>query len=178
MFSDDEILNEIKRVAAKLGRKSLSQSEFNRHANLCGDTAVKHFGSWNAAVESAGLAPIKPGPQVKAKRIDDDELLLDLIRLYNEFGKPPTVAIISAKGKFSPPSYKARWGNHLKAFEIAKKKFHSELAKLAGKESLTLPPRDIKPIRVVPKRSSQTTKEKNERSLGNLLTLEDSVSLR
>ncbi|NTV33087.1 MAG: HNH endonuclease, partial [Deltaproteobacteria bacterium] len=101
MFSDDEILAEIKRVASKLGKSSLAQSEFNRHASFSGDTAAKHFGSWNAAVEAAGLDPIKPGPQVKAKRIDDDDLLLDLIRLYNEFGKPPTVAIISAKGRFS-----------------------------------------------------------------------------
>ena len=150
MYTNEEVIKEIKRVATKIGTNSLSESEFNKHASFSGGTAAKHFGSWNAAVEAAGLIPIRPGPQKSPKRIDDNELLLDLIRLYNEYGKPPTVAIISAKGRFSPPSYQSRWGNHIKAFELAKKKFASSLSESAGKQSPSFRGKDLDSIRIVP----------------------------
>lgn len=123
MYTDDDILQELRRVSAKLGRKSVPQSEFRRHSKIGLATVSNRFGSWNAAVEAAGLVPISPGPQIEPRRIDDEELLLDLMRLYREYGKPPTISIISAKGRFSPPSYCSRWGNHMKAFEIAKRRF-------------------------------------------------------
>lgn len=151
MYSNDDILQELRRVAAKLGRKSVPRSEFRRHSKVSVNTVVDHFGSWNAAVEAAGLAPISPGPQLEPRRIDDEELLLDLMRLYKEYGKPPTLAIISAKGRFSPPSYRSRWGNHIKAFELAKKKFAddppvSSEEMLVAAQSRT----NVKAVRVVP----------------------------
>ena len=158
MYTDDQILEEIRRVAAKVGTRSISAAQFSQHAQLSDSTARLHFGSWNAAVEAAGLNPIAPGPQKSPKRIDDNELLLDLLRLYAESGKPPTVAMISAKGRFSPPSYTSRWGNHLKAFEIAKKKF-----KVSPSENQSSPPSQPpggNSVRVIP----QTIGPKNPRS--------------
>jgi hypothetical protein len=149
MYTDEQIIEEIRRVAEKLGTRSISAAQFNQHAQLSDSTARLHFGSWNAAVEAAGLNPIPAGPQKTPKRIDDDELLLDLIRLYNESGKPPTVAMISAKGRFSPPSYTSRWGNHLKAFEIAKKKFNVLLSENQQSPQSQIPLENS--IRVIPR---------------------------
>lgn len=151
MYTDDDILQELRRVAVKLDRKSVPQSEFRRHSKIGLATVSNRFGSWNAAVEAAGLVPISPGPHFEPKRIDDEELLLDLMRLYREYGKPPTIAIINAKGRFSPPSYSSRWGNHMKAFEIAKKRFPGDPPVPSEQEPVTTQSTtDVKAIRVVP----------------------------
>lgn len=152
MYTDDNILQELRRVAAKLGQKSVPQSEFRRHSKVNLGTVSARFGSWNAAIEAAGLIPISPGPQIEqVRRIDDEELLRDLMRLYREYGKPPAIATISAKGRFSPWSYRSRWGNHVKAFAIAKKKFAGDPPVPSEEQPVTAQSRaDVKAIRVVP----------------------------
>jgi len=58
MYTDEQILQEIRRVASKLGKKSLSFAEFKKHGRISVGTVRSHFMSWNKAVEKAGLVPI------------------------------------------------------------------------------------------------------------------------
>jgi hypothetical protein len=128
MYTKDEIISEIKRIAASLGQKYLKTSDFKKHSKMSSSTVNYHFGSWNDAVKEAGLEPIDPVEAIKKRElIPDDTLLLDLIRLYNECGKEPTGAMVSAKGKFSVRPYRARWKSLDKAFLIAKKRFPDSL---------------------------------------------------
>jgi hypothetical protein len=48
-------LAELRRVAALLGRKTLTVSEFDRHAAMCGRTVSDRFGTWGRAQHQAGL---------------------------------------------------------------------------------------------------------------------------
>jgi hypothetical protein len=54
-YSDDAILNEIRRVAALVSKPKLSKAEFRKHSRVSPDTAAKHFGDWHKALQAAGL---------------------------------------------------------------------------------------------------------------------------
>jgi hypothetical protein len=121
--AQNRIVLEIQRIAAELGVKSLSQSQFDQHHDLGGvSTAGYQFGSWNEAVIAAGLEPIPPGFSNPEPRYSDDELMNEIIRLHKEFGKPPSERLLAAKGKYSPKPYKDRWGSFSKAKAAAYEK--------------------------------------------------------
>ncbi len=123
-YSKEKIISEIRRIATSLGQNSLKMADFQRHAKIAVSTVRYHFGSWNTAVKEAGLEPIDSIEVIRKKDlIPDDELLRDLIRLYNEYGKEPTGSLVNAKGKFSERPYRARWKSLHKAFLIAQKRF-------------------------------------------------------
>src|SRR5436190_24346487 len=82
-YSDDQILDELRACAARLGR-SPTMREFASDAGTTvhPQTVIEHFGSWNAAKRAAGLVP---------RRFATREELLGLLRgLGDELGRPPT----------------------------------------------------------------------------------------
>lgn len=129
-YTKDEIIKEIQRVASKLKVDSLTKAIFeqNKTADFSISTIHYHFGSWNEAIKESGLKPIESTEVLsKIKRnLDENELLLDLIRLFKEYKKEPTQSLVNAKGKYSIRPYCKRWNNLTNAFLIAKKKFPSE----------------------------------------------------
>lgn len=115
------VVAEILRVAALIGVDRLSQREFDKHHQLAGlSTAGYQFGSWNRAVQAAGLEPYESGRRNnQAPKLSDEELLLDVIRVHGELGKPPSERELSRFGQFSMKPYKARWGSLAAARETA-----------------------------------------------------------
>jgi hypothetical protein len=100
-YSDDQILEEIRACAERLGR-SPTMREFAADAETTvhPQTVIEHFGSWNAAKRSAGLVP---------RRFATREELLGLLReLGDELGRPPTARDIDDnKGRL--PSKSLYW---------------------------------------------------------------------
>lgn len=103
MYTKQQIIEEIKSIAIKLGVKSLKRKEFSRNSRISTGSVRYHFGTWNNAIKEAGLTPIdsKDILSFHRKTINDEDLLLDLIHLYNQFGKEPTEDLINSKGKYS-----------------------------------------------------------------------------
>lgn len=100
----DEILNAIRRTAYELG-KNPSRSVFIGHTGISEYQVLKHFPSWNSAVEEAGLEPDTTNIQ-----IDDDELLADWGRLVRELRQIPTRVQYRHQGKFSTGSFEHHIG--------------------------------------------------------------------
>ncbi len=152
MYTDDQIIEEIRRIAAALGKKSLTLAEFKKHGSISDSTVSNKFGSWNNAVQKAGLEPInRLDGGKRAKRtltLSKEELLLDLVRLYNDTGKQPTKALINSKGKYSDYPYRKNWGSHKEAFLIAKSRFPEKF----GSSSITpdISSTTAKKIKIVP----------------------------
>jgi hypothetical protein len=100
-YSDDQILEEIRACAERLGR-SPTMREFaaDTKTTVHPQTVIEHFGSWNAAKRSAGLVP---------RRFATREELLGLLReLGEELGRPPTARDIDDhKGRL--PSKSLYW---------------------------------------------------------------------
>ena len=82
-YTDDQILNELRASAARLGR-SPTMREFaaDPEASVHPQTVIEHFGSWNAAKRAAGLTP--------RRFISREELLEQLKALAEELGRLPT----------------------------------------------------------------------------------------
>ena len=158
MYTKQQILEEIRRIATALRKKSLMQKEFKKHSSISTSAVRYHFGSWNNAVSAAGLSPIDPREMIRNKRtISETELLMDLIRLYQEYGKEPTGSLINAEGKFSEKPYRDRWKSLKEAFLIAKKKY--PLESFAKSEIRSTSPIISESVKVVP----ETIKPKTQR---------------
>jgi HNH endonuclease len=81
-YTDDELLQELRASAARLGR-SPTMREFaaDPEARVHPQTVIEHFGTWNAAKRAAGLSP--------RRFISREELLTQLRELGEELGRAP-----------------------------------------------------------------------------------------
>lgn len=97
-YTDDEILDELRASAARLGR-SPTMREFaaDAGASVHPQTVIEHFGTWNAAKRAAGLRP--------RRYISREELVAQLRELGEELGRTPTVRDIeSRRGRMASKS--------------------------------------------------------------------------
>src|ERR671923_458928 len=100
-YSDEQILEELRASAARLGR-SPTMREFAADAETTvhPQTVIEHFGSWNAAKREAGLVPRRFATR--------EELLRVLRELGEELGRPPTARDIDAR-QGAMPSKSLYW---------------------------------------------------------------------
>jgi hypothetical protein len=141
-MDEETVIAELKRVAEQLQTKSLSRSTFQQYEDISSTVVERTFGSWNEAIEAAGLLPLPQGGLTKSESkrlsrlddagkrvfispqsISDEDLLQDLVRLENEIGKRPSTNQVFAKGKYDPGIYRKRWDSIQAAYEIAYEKF-------------------------------------------------------
>jgi len=89
-YSDEQILDELKAAADRLGR-SPTMREFARdpETRLHPQTVIEHFGTWNAAKRAAGLVP--------RRFLTRDELLTQLRELGDELGRVPKASDLSSR---------------------------------------------------------------------------------
>jgi hypothetical protein len=102
--SKDEILNAIRLVASESG-KPPSRSAFIGHTGISEYHVLKHFPSWNNAVEAAGLEPDTTNVPIK-----DDDLLADWARLVRELRQIPTRVQYRHYGNFCTGVFEHHFG--------------------------------------------------------------------
>ncbi|MCK4765837.1 MAG: hypothetical protein KAW12_26795 [Candidatus Aminicenantes bacterium] len=134
MYTKEQIIDEIKRLANDLGTESLRASDFELHSTIPISTLKYYLGSWPLALKAAGVGESTRGLETG----DDDELLKDLVRLYDKYGETPTLALIKKEGKYSDRLYKIKWNSVNEAFLMAKRKF----MKKPGEDKKDLPGED------------------------------------
>jgi hypothetical protein len=100
-YTDEQILAELRASAERLGR-SPTMKEFaaDAQAQVHPQTAIEHFGTWNAAKRAAGLMPRRFATRA--------ELLEQLRRLGEELGRTPTAHDIKER-RGSMPSTSLLW---------------------------------------------------------------------
>ena len=76
---DAELLEDLRRAAQQLGKGRLGASDYRRLGGYSPTTVVRRFGSWNAAIERAGLTAPAPA--------SDEELLEDLRQVARQLGR-------------------------------------------------------------------------------------------
>lgn len=95
VYSDDELIADIERVAGDLGRAP-TRSEYDEHGKFADTTMERRFGSWGNAVEEAGFE--KPHPK---SRLSHDKLLADLKRVEEATDGPMRSTDYNHKGAHS-----------------------------------------------------------------------------
>ena len=102
--SDEDLLTDLQALAEELGR-SPSSKDMREHGSHSVNTYMRHFGSWNDAMEAADLDP------PDQNKITDAELIADLHRLRDELGERPTSTDVAREGEYGLATYQRRFGS-------------------------------------------------------------------
>jgi len=110
---DDELLEDLKRVAIKLGINSISTREYNDSGGkYTAGTIGARFGSWNNALIKAGLQ------LVQQHDVSTEELFGNLEQVWINIGRQPTSRDMkSPNSKYSRQLYVTRFGTWRSALE-------------------------------------------------------------
>ena len=110
----EKIIEEIRRVANKLGKNQLSLSEFRSNSEISDWHIWKLFDGWNEAIKGAGLTP-----HTEKEKISVDDLFIEMERVFLGFGGICTRTRFDRLSKYSVDVYKkrfGRWDSVLQAF--------------------------------------------------------------
>jgi hypothetical protein len=110
---DEELLNDLKVVAQNLGLDKISSRQYNENGGkyTAGTLGVR-FGSWNKALEIAGLKT------VLKHNASDFELFKNIEEVWINLGRQPVFRDMKRPvSKFSAEPYKNKFGTFRKALE-------------------------------------------------------------
>ena len=112
-LSDDKLLDDLRRVSRKLGRNTVTISEYTEHGLCHAATIQRRFGSWFRALENAGLAPSR-----SRIGIPDDELFENLRAVWVSLGRQPSYGEIKTPlSQYSAGTYEKRFGGWSQALQ-------------------------------------------------------------
>lgn len=119
----DQIIKEIKRVATELDANTLTEKQFTDNSTISVSSVRYYLGNWNRALTESGLSPLDADSKRDIAPKNQDDLLRELLRLNEDTGEIPTVALVNKRGKFAYQHYGEKWKSLAEAFELAKEKF-------------------------------------------------------
>jgi hypothetical protein len=106
-WSDADLLAELKRVHALVGKSWLTSIDFNSNSITSTESIRRRFGSFRKALDAAGI----PNAPVKARQFTDQQCFENIADVWTHYGRPPEY-----REMFKPPSriqgktYVLRWG--------------------------------------------------------------------
>jgi len=110
---DEELLDELKSVAAQFDAKTVTIDQFNERGRFHSSTLARRFGSWLKAIKAAGLEPSR------TLHIAEEELFQNLVQVWLELGRQPKYADIDGPlSNFSAATYANRFGGWRKALTV------------------------------------------------------------
>ncbi|MFH1874657.1 MAG: HNH endonuclease [Pseudomonadota bacterium] len=126
-YSDEALLNELKRVAQLANNESLTKKFFNQESRIHASTIIRRFGGWKEGLNRAGLVHLYEGRSItqkmrqqKGRSLTDEELLNELRRISKQLGrKDLVVADINKYSVVGKNIFKTRFGTWKRALEKA-----------------------------------------------------------
>ncbi|MGB9587379.1 MAG: homing endonuclease associated repeat-containing protein, partial [Armatimonadota bacterium] len=111
-YSDQELLEEVRRVAKLVGKPSLGRKDFTLHSTIPGSALTRRFGGWHATFKRAGVGIVEPVPT---------EVLLEEVRRVAQIvGKPVLTSTNFAKhSEFAAETIRRRFKNWRDVLEHA-----------------------------------------------------------
>ncbi len=108
--TDEELLDDVKRVVEIVGDVYLSTSLYKKHGKYSDSTFRNRFGSWIKVLEMLGLRLERNSKEMK--RISDKTLIKDLLRVSEILMKKVvTSSEYYEHGKYSSPTITERFGS-------------------------------------------------------------------
>lgn len=111
---DEVLLDDLRKVAVRLSKPSLTKDDYDEHGRFCSATMRKRFGSWNKALELSWLSV------GKRNNIPRHELLDDLKRVAKVLGtETVSTESYASLGRFSDVTIARAFGSWVKALAAA-----------------------------------------------------------
>ncbi|PJZ66062.1 hypothetical protein CH371_11145 [Leptospira wolffii] len=110
---DEDLLEDLKRVANKLQSTNLSSRDYNnKGGKFTSGTISNRFGGWNKALEKAGLG------LAQQRNISEEELFKNIEQVWIKIGRQPVFRDIKVPiSNYSTAQYVSRFGTWRKALE-------------------------------------------------------------
>ena len=138
-------------MANAISPSPLTKRVFTQHSRIPFSRLRYHFGTFNRAVQEAGLSPNQQGiPASGYQRLSKEDLLNEIERLWKATGDRPSESVMNSDGEFSARPYITRWGSFSGAVEHfikARGIPENVLPTSSGSESTQSHPRSV----VIPK---------------------------
>lgn len=110
---DEELINDVKNVAKKINRTSVTIAEYEQYGNFHPCTLQRRFGSWFKIMEICGLEPTR-----SKLNISEEELFKNLEEIWISLGRQPRYSEVKKPlSKYSAGVYEKRFGTFRKALE-------------------------------------------------------------
>lgn len=119
-ISKENLIDELQRLQDELG-KVPTRTEMNEHGKYSRSPYDRVFGSWNQALEAAGMG------KNRADSVSKTDLIQALQSLADDLGKTPTMVEMREQGEYSERPYKdtfGSWNGALKAADLDVNKPH------------------------------------------------------
>lgn len=113
-ISDEELIEDLIRVAKLLEKDSVTIDDYNQYGRFHATTLTRRFKSWFSCLEKAGLQMSR-----SKLNISDEELFEELENVWIKLGKQPSYSQMRDVSRFSVGTYEKRfngWRNALTAF--------------------------------------------------------------
>jgi 5-methylcytosine-specific restriction endonuclease McrA len=113
-LTNDDLIRELKRVHALVGKDWLTSSDFNRHSVTSAEAIRQRFGTFRKALDQAGI----PHHPFKAREFTDAQCFETIANVWIHYGRAPEY-----REMFKPPSlirgktYVTRWGTWRKTLQ-------------------------------------------------------------
>ena len=122
---NDDLLNDVKKVASIIGKKTLTRAEYSHHGKYGSNTFLRRFKSWKTVLELCGLdvnvfqrAGAQGGHNYST--LTDEQLIEDLKKVANVLGSSTFSSGDYQKyGEFSRGTFFRRFGTWNNALEKA-----------------------------------------------------------
>lgn len=109
---ENKCLDDLRRVAIKLGRDSVTRNEYKDHGKYSPTPFIRHFGSWFSALDRAGLK------KTCNYNVSIEEYFENLESLWRTLGRQPRYSEVRKPfSKYSSSAYEKRFGSWRKALE-------------------------------------------------------------
>ena len=110
--TDDEILNDLRGVSAALDTNKITQKLYGEHGKYDSSNIGRRFGTWNKALEAAGLSISNQC------NIPDEALFENILVLWQYHGRQPRRAeLAQPPSTISQSAYKRRFNSWVSALE-------------------------------------------------------------
>ena len=160
-LTDDEILDELKRIAKILNKEFITVEDLQSHSQIMWPpVVVRRFGSWAAGLEKAGL---KVSDKYH-RRYSNEEYFENLLNVWTHHGRQPLYREMDEHpSMISSGAYENRFGSWRKSLEafITKMNEDEPVSKQVAQEEKP----DAKQIKAV--KREEVTKPKSRTSVGD-----------
>lgn len=137
---DEELLNDILRVAKQCNVDRLSQPKYEQYGKYSGSTICKRFGGWNTALSKIGLNPYKQYTQNHEKCLNSDDFFSDMRNIASMLQKDfITTGEYECYGKYDYSTMFRQygsWSNILKLAGLSQTPYRTGKGKLVTDEEL------------------------------------------
>jgi 5-methylcytosine-specific restriction endonuclease McrA len=133
--TDEKIINQLRTVANKLGSVTFTAKKFDELANIHSYTAVRHFGSWAAALTKAGLTPGRG-----RRRYTEDDYFENILTVWTHYGRQPKyIEMDLPPSLISSGAYEAKFGKWTNALRVFLARMESDSRdNLASKQNVSV----------------------------------------